>query len=503
MICKSFAKNPIVLAFVYRIFLVSSVALIVLPIVAYVVSEEGSSEASNSTSRVTCFPSVPQVAAPLIQNLLRQNVSQEQLLGLLGVIRTRNLSQPAVLQATFSSLGEPLIRALTVALNASNILELLQKAQQVIPLFGSKGQLLCHEDTVADLEQGCCYFSCPKWNWYSTHALNTADALLYIGFCLGIIAMIALVPVLVKIPEERKFPNVIPYYITFIHFIVCKPGCFHAPLLTSSSVLAFVMCVVRWIGREDAICCNEKNHLNAAASEACGGVYVQTLVEQYGGTCLTFWWAFAVFNVWLITVHQPKAQKSTITNKLFFFESVIAWILPAFLVGIQFAVKKSDSMRLQPFCHDCMGLDHQLLYFFYTMEAQIGTVSSGIFIAWLFYHRYRKDDVENDNTINKDDVIFTSFRYLSYISSLFFFISWNILVFCLSSFGSSDIRSALTKYFQCAADAFSSDSCVRGGEAQYSTVLVLLLWPLNVFVLSLLSLFYLFSSPNVRGLFKF
>ena len=110
------------------------------------------------------------------------------------------------------------------------------------------------------------------------------------------------------------------------------------------------------------------------------------ITEQYGGISLAFWWASAAFNMWLFIVFPQNVSKTNM-KLLFLFESVIAWILPAFFIGVQFSLKGKDTFTLQPFCHDCMGLDEQVLYFFYILQVQIVTGLAGFFISWFIYKK--------------------------------------------------------------------------------------------------------------------
>ena len=83
-------------------------------------------------------------------------------------------------------------------------------------------------------------------------------------------------------------------------------------------------------------------------------------------------------------------------------------------------------------------------------------------------------------------------RYIYYVVAIFFSLTLNLLVYSIFTLSLGDIESAIEEYFLCAAFSFNApDACVRGGAAQYSTVLILLLWPFNVLGLALINLSYL------------
>eukprot|EP00118_Oscarella_pearsei_P009797 m.57279 g.57279 ORF g.57279 m.57279 type:complete len:161 (+) comp34704_c0_seq1:1085-1567(+) len=153
-----------------------------------------------------------------------------------------------------------------------------------------------------------------------------------------------------------------------------------------------------------------------------------------------------------------------------------------------------------------MAPDNQLLYFFYILPGSTVVGVAGVLISSLFFRKYRTAVIDDKyKSWEKDPLLkavgshhFTDFRFNFYVIAIFFLYIWNLVAYVFATFGSDDIESAVRKYFMCAANAFSPERCVRGGEAHYSTVFVLLVWPVNVFTFSVLGMFYLFSSPEVR-----
>ncbi|XP_065828039.1 uncharacterized protein [Oscarella lobularis] len=487
----SSTKRFIAASLFSRLVLVVALAAIIVPILAYVVSQNravsatAAAQGDSTTSIPTCFPTVTRNVEPLVRSLVADNVSQDDLLTLLDIMTETNFSHPSASSEALLrviALGIRVVRPIMTAFNVTHPIELLTRLPVITKLFRTKGPLVCHRDTVPDNDQGCCYFSCSNWDWYEAKEIKAAHGMLYTAFALGIIMIVIAIVVLVKVPSERTFPNVIPYYVMVIQFVI-----------------SFVMCIIHWIGKETSFCCNKANFLEATfSSGACGGTYVQTITEQYGGISLAFWWASAAFNIWLFIVFPQNVSKTNM-KLLFLFESVIAWILPAFFIGVQFSLKGKDTFTLQPFCHDCMGLDEQVLYFFYILQVQIVTGLAGFFISWFIYKKYRSveegdvdDEIAGKVIAENEEFSYVSNRYIYYVVAIFFSLTLNLLVYSIFTLSLGDIESAIEEYFLCAAFSFNApDACVRGGAAQYSTVLILLLWPFNVLGLALINLSYL------------
>lgn len=102
-------------------------------------------------------------------------------------------------------------------------------------------------------------------------------------------------------------------------------------------------------------------------------------------TAWSYWWLLAVSNLWWTIVFPTK--KHFIFNnskKLHLIQSVVAWGIPAVLVGTVFAVDgQYSSMILTP--EFCSPPSRTVNYYTLAMPSQINVGIAGSLLIWICY----------------------------------------------------------------------------------------------------------------------
>ncbi|XP_065842068.1 uncharacterized protein [Oscarella lobularis] len=216
----------------------------------------------------------------------------------------------------------------------------------------------------------CCYVSCLNWQWLG-ETKSTIDSVLFaVTAVVGLVEFVAASVAIIAIKSKQKFPHlVVSFYI-----------------MLSLVSLIFAEAVGRILGRENAICCDERDLLKALQSDSCTFSIIRTIIQNFCFTSGVSWCVVGFVNLWFAIVRSKSRVFVAHRNAIHAIEASIVWGTSLILALIPYWFKGGGAYYNPLLCYACSIINSTSFnYFTLVLPQQVIMAVGGLCVVHLVY----------------------------------------------------------------------------------------------------------------------
>ncbi|XP_065842502.1 uncharacterized protein [Oscarella lobularis] len=229
----------------------------------------------------------------------------------------------------------------------------------------------CHRDlTFRNDSSPCCYVSCLNWQWLGETKTTVDSVIFAVTAIVGLVVFVAATVAIIAIKSKQKFPHlIVSYYI-----------------LISVVSIIFSEAVGRLLGREKAICCDERDLLKALRSDACTFSIARTIIQNFCFTSGVSWCVVGFVNLWFAIVRSKSRLFVSHRNTIHVIEASFVWGTSFLLALIPYWMKGGGIYFNPLLCYVCSTIDSASYHYFsFVLPQQVIVAVGGFFAVHLVY----------------------------------------------------------------------------------------------------------------------